>query len=92
MDPGSVMFIMVFLVPITAIIVKSPLGKALADRIAGRTGGDDPRLLAELDAMRGELDQVHEQLAEMHERLDFSERLLAKHRESIDTPPEGVTP
>jgi hypothetical protein len=91
MDPGSVMFIMVFLVPITAIIVKSPLGKALADRIAGRSGGDDARLLAELDALRHELDAVHEQLLEVNERLDFSERLLAQQSDGLATPPEGVS-
>ena len=84
------MFFMVFMVPITAIIVKSPLGKALADRIAGRAGGDDPRLLAEIDALRAELDQVHEHLAEVNERLDFNERLLAQHHTGLGTPPEGV--
>lgn len=89
MDPGSMMFFMVFMVPITAIIVKSPLGKALADRIAGRTGGDDPRLLAEIDALRTELDQVHEHLAEVNERLEFNERLLAQ-RDGMATPPGGV--
>jgi hypothetical protein len=87
-NPGSVMFIMVFMVPITAIIVKSPLGKALADRIAGRVG-EDPRLVAEIETLRGELDHVHEHLAEMHERLDFNERLLTQHTEQ-STPPEGV--
>ena len=85
------MFFMVFMVPITALIVKSPLGRALADRIAGRTGGEDPRMLAELDALRHELDQVHEQLLEVNERLDFSERLLAQQREGFTTPPEGVS-
>ena len=78
MDTASVMFIMIFLVPITGIIAKSPIGKAIADRIAGRSAHDDPRLLAEIDALRAELDQVHEQLGEVHERLDFSERLLAQ--------------
>lgn len=90
MDPGSILVFMAFMVPLTAIIVKSPLGKALADRIAGRAGGDDPRLLAEIDALRGELDQVHEHLAEVNERLDFSERLLAQRNNGLATPPEGV--
>jgi hypothetical protein len=89
-DTGSVMFIMIFLVPITAIVVKSPLGKAMADRMAGRIG-EDPRLHAEIEALRGELDQVHEQLAEMHERLDFNERLLAQQEARSATPPEGVS-
>ena len=86
---ASVMFIMIFMVPITAIIVKSPLGKALADRIAGRAG-EEPQLVAEIESLRAELDQVHEHLAEMNERLDFSERLLAQHAARHATPPEGV--
>lgn len=86
---ASVMFIMIFMVPITAIIVKSPLGKAMADRIAGRAG-EDPQLIAEIDALRTELDQVHEHLAEVNERLDFSERLLTQRTKGSLTPPEGV--
>jgi hypothetical protein len=68
---------MVFMIPLTAILTRSPLGQALADRIAGRSTDGDPRLLAEIDMLRSELDQVHEQLSEVHERLDFSERMLA---------------
>lgn len=90
MNPGSVMFIMVFMVPITAIIVKSPLGKALADRIAGRAGSDDPRLLAEIDALRHELDQVHEHLLEVNERLDFTERMLAERTGVAQLPRETL--
>jgi hypothetical protein len=37
-------------------------------------GSADPRLLAEVEALRGEV-------AELAERLDFAERLLAKPRE-----------
>lgn len=84
------LFLMAFMVPITAIIVKSPLGKALAERIAGRASGDDPRMLAEIDALRLELDQVHAHLAEVNERLDFSERLLAQRDGGYTTPSGGV--
>ena len=90
MDPASILIFLVFMIPITVIILKSALGKAIADRIAGRTGGEDRRMLAEIDALRHELDQVHEQLLEVNERLDFSERLLAQQREGFTTPPEGV--
>jgi hypothetical protein len=48
----------------------SPVGKALADRIRGRTEPmQDPELLAEVDALRQEV-------AELHERVDFTERIL----------------
>jgi hypothetical protein len=48
----------------------SPVGKALADRLRGRTEPtQDPELLAEVDALRQEV-------AELHERVDFTERVL----------------
>jgi hypothetical protein len=48
----------------------SPVGKALAERLRGRTEpAQDPELLAEVDALRQEV-------AELHERVDFAERVL----------------
>lgn len=48
----------------------SPVGRALAERLRGRTElGRDPELLAEVDALRQEV-------AELHERVDFTERIL----------------
>lgn len=62
----------------TAVAVSfSPIGKAIADRIRGRSqiAAPDPELLADLDDMRA-------QLSELQERVDFTERLLAKDREA----------
>lgn len=53
----------------------SPVGRALAERIRGRTAVQhDPEVLAELDEIRADL-------AELHERIDFTERLLAQREE-----------
>ena len=53
----------------------SPIGKALADRLRGRTDpAQDPELLAEVDALRHEV-------AELHERVDFAERILLSSHE-----------
>jgi hypothetical protein len=56
----------------------SPVGRALAERIRGRTPpAEDPALLAEVEALRQEL-------AELQERVDFTERILlqsSEHRE-----------
>ncbi len=51
----------------------SPVGKALADRLRGHAPepGQDPELLAEVDALRQEV-------ADLHERVDFAERILLK--------------
>ncbi len=58
-----------------AIVLKGPVGKALAERIhQGTVGaGTDPDLLAEMDEMRN-------RMVELEERVDFTERLLAQHR------------
>lgn len=74
-----------FAVPVTAFmaiaaiaILRGPLGKAIADRIAGRVSATGPEDHADLLA---ELDEVKHRLGEVEERLDFAERLLAKQRE-----------
>jgi hypothetical protein len=61
----------------TAVAISfSPVGRAIADRIRGKTlaASQDPVVYEELDRMRTEL-------VELHERLDFTERLLARGSE-----------
>ncbi len=74
--------VLAFAVAFTGMVMKSPIARAFADRIAGRAADDEGRLLAEIDALRAELDQVHEQLAQVNERVDFGERMLAAQRET----------
>ena len=67
----------------TAIAISfSPIGKAIADRIRGRSvlAETDPAVLADLDDMRA-------QLSELQERVDFSERLLSKDRDGKQLEP-----
>ena len=63
----------------------SPIGRALADRIRGKSasaGADNRAELAEhKEALDQELEAVRREVAELAERLDFAERLLAKNRE-----------
>ncbi len=73
-----------FLIPISfffclgaVIVLRGPLGRALADRIAGRTGADD----GEVQTLRVDVDELRTRLAETEERLDFAERLLSAQRE-----------
>jgi hypothetical protein len=54
-----------------AIILRGPLGKALAERIAGRPAMDDART-----------EQLRAVVGELEERLDFAERMLAQQREA----------
>ncbi|HEU4827667.1 MAG TPA: hypothetical protein VFT04_00595 [Gemmatimonadales bacterium] len=55
------------------VIVRSPLGKAFADRIADRGAAEElpPELYAELEDLRA-------RMVELEERQDFAERVLSK--------------
>jgi hypothetical protein len=62
-------------------IAFSPVGKALARRIAGDRGEPgDGAALAEVDALREEMQALRGEVGEVQERLDFAERLLAQAR------------
>jgi hypothetical protein len=57
---------------ISVILLKGPVGEALAMRLRGEGASHDLN-----DGVLAELDDVRARLAELEERLDFSERLLA---------------
>jgi len=80
-----------FMVPIvgmvciaTVVIFRGPMGKALADRIAGGQVHDGGS--ADTESLHGEIDDLKFRLSEVEERLDFTERLLARHGEQNDLP------
>ncbi len=60
-----------------ALLAFSPVGRALADRIRGRTRAaePDPELLHEVQSLRIEV-------SELQERVDFAERLLSQRPET----------
>ncbi len=83
MHPG----IVALLIPITlfvmigaVLILRGPLGKALGQRIAGKSAAGDRS--AETEELRGEVEDLRHRLTEMEERLDFTERVLAQHRQT----------
>jgi hypothetical protein len=59
-----------------ALFIRSHLGHALADRIAGRTG-ESPAVEAEVRELRAEVETLRGELTETQERLDFTERMLS---------------
>lgn len=67
------------------LLSMSPIGRAVAHRIKGgsiSTGDGSLRRLEETqNTVLDELDVLRQEVAEVQERLDFAERLLAKHRE-----------
>jgi hypothetical protein len=90
---GSVAEWIWVLVPVTAIVMWGLRGIAVARAGAG---GDTRGLREEVQALRAEMDQLREgrpaealeaRLLELEERVDFAERLLARHEPR--KPPEG---
>ena len=70
--------IFIFGVPGLIGFTFTPMGRALTDRIrygVQQRDAVDPALYEEVEQLRGEV-------AELHERVDFTERLLARQRET----------
>lgn len=68
---------------IAGAILILPLVRALARRLEGKGLSDSAR--QELDHLHervSELEQVEARLAELENRIEFSERLLARHRDA----------
>ena len=87
----AVTFIALALIIGTAMVLRGPMGKALAEWIRGWSKTDE-QWLAYKAAKQGiaiggdservltEVEELKRRLAEVEERLDFTERLLAKER------------
>jgi transposase-like protein len=81
-----------------AIVLRGPIGKALAQWIGGWSHNEAKWIEAkmresgggttgEVEQLRVEVEELRGQLAEVQERLDFTERMLAKTREAERLPP-----
>jgi len=76
-----------FLSAAAVFILRGPLGKALAHRLAGRSEEGESVAVAEL---RDEVSELRHRLEETEERLDFTERLVAQARDRtrLEPPPD----
>ena len=90
MSGATVLILMIiFSIPLLAILVKSDIGRAIADAIRHNSGANEgaaarqeiEQMRGEIEQLRTDLDDMHTQLLETQERLDFAERLLANGRE-----------
>ncbi len=79
----SVFLILVLLIPLTAVILDSRLGRALARRIEG--GVEDETRIA---ALESEVDRLGRQLEQLQEQTEFVARLLEERTED----PPGTLP
>jgi hypothetical protein len=74
------------------LVLRGPLGKAIADAIAHRAGvrPEGARAGSErLEQLEAELAELKQRLVELEERQDFAERLLVQQRERGRLPAES---
>ncbi len=67
------------------LLAISPIGRAIAHRIRGGGEAGSDKTLEELRdsqmAVLEDLDVLKQEVNELQERLDFTDRMLAKHRQ-----------
>jgi hypothetical protein len=70
------------------LILRGPLGRALGRRIEGSGGAAEELAakVADLETRLADLEQERLRVAELEERLDFAERLLARHEQPRELP------
>jgi len=64
-----------------AVLLVSPVGRALARWIDSKRGGDSA-VSGEMEELRRQFEQQNGQIQELEERLDFAERMLSQRRDS----------
>ncbi len=92
----AIAMIAIVLVIGTTLVLRGPMGKALAEWIRGWSKTDEQWLAfkaakqgialgatgADAERLFAEVDELRHRLTEVEERLDFTERLLAKERQA----------
>lgn len=72
------------MIPIVAILVDSPLGRSMARRLEGASGGNAEvqDLHRKVDLLEGEMEELNRSVAGMKDELQFVHRLLEKPKSS----------
>ena len=73
----------------------TPLGRAVIERLRGRSGASEDGLLQlqdEIERLQGQIADQDQRFEELHERLDFAERLLTSRSGVEDESGKVVTP
>lgn len=87
MGPGDVLAFSMLVGGIASVIIlRGPLGRALADRISGRASAADrdaEQIRDLADRVVAELDDVRHRMMEIEERQDFAERMLAQQNRPV---------
>jgi len=76
-----IVLIMALMIPITAILLDSPLGRSIARRLEGGTPGDGRaagvrELERRVEVLETDLEDLNRSISGMREELQFVQRLL----------------
>jgi len=81
-------FILVLLIPILAIVLDSPVGRALAGRLERKGLGEPPDMMAERMAfLEGELERLTTEVRKLEDESQFLHQLLGERQPSEALPP-----
>lgn len=88
----AVLVFVALLIPITAILVDSPLGRSFARRMEGRSdddarGGDLTAINRKVELLEGEVEELTRNLAATREEVQFVQRLLEKPKPQLPPRP-----
>ncbi len=76
-----VVLIVALMIPITAILLDSPLGRSIARRLEGQgngrgTGADVRELQRRVEVLEGDIEDLTRSVSGMREEIQFVQRLL----------------
>lgn len=89
----SFIIILVLLIPILAIVLDSPVGRALAGRLERKGITDASDLTAErLAFMEGEIERLTSEMRRLEDESQFMQKLLEERPAAAEIPAEVAPP
>ena len=82
----AIVAFLILLIPLTAIIIDSQLGQAIANRISGGVGNESG-LQDRLEKLEAEMRYLSESVASLTEETDFVRNLVEGKAEGAKEPP-----
>ena len=85
----ALIFLLVLMIPILAIVLDSPVGRALARRLEGRelSSGADKMTSERLSYLEGEVERLTTEVRKLEEESQFLNNLLTDRPASQMLPP-----
>lgn len=86
---GVVILLAVLTIPALAVLIDSPVGRALARRVEGPqpVPGDLAELAKKVELLEGEVDDLHRAVEQLQEENQFLQRLIEESPARPGLPP-----